>query len=656
MLAVLFQIIQFQSMSSEKIREKVSLIPSRPGCYIWKGSPREESSSDHDRVLYVGKASNLRSRVRQYLNTDEYKTVFLMRRVRDIDWVVTSNENEALLLENTLIKKHNPPYNIRLKDDKKYPYLSLTMSEPFPRLVLTRRKNNAKNLYFGPFSDAGAARRTMNLIHSIFPVRKRPLKLPLKTPVRPCLNYHIGRCWAPCTGKIDKEEYRTMIHEVKAFLEGRSDEVISDLKARMQQYAADLEYEKAARIRNILNDIETTSAEQNVEIAASDDNFDIAGLHYVRISDLADDLQVPESELNLFDDKGNPLLGQVILLRIRNGRLVSKMPFSFSSPVYSDESAVENFYSGFFRDYYLRLLDIPPVIYLSHPFHDAAVWSQALSEKKQITLNIVEPEDSSEKPDGLIKMALTNARHSLRERVLSEKMRNQKIGLRQIQKFLDLPGLPQTIECYDISNIQGSEAVGAGVMLKDGLPHKNGYRRYRIKTIEGADDPAMMNEVLNRRMKAFQEKKNCPPDLIIIDGGITQLKAALRARDAAGFNIPMAGLAKKEEELYTENGEIRNFDSDSPGMMILRLARDEAHRFGVAYHRNLRMKRNLSSILDPIKGIGEKKRNELMRELRKIDLGRFSEKKLSEHLQKKTSLNQMSAESVARRVLSFTEK
>lgn len=617
----------------KNIREVIPNVPTEPGCYLWLSAP-DEISGERE-VLYVGKAINLRARVRQYLQSDDYKTRFLMSRVEALDYVVTHNEVEALLLESNLIKKYSPQYNIRLKDDKRYPYLCLTMGEPFPRLIITRKKNNPKHLYFGPYSDAGAARVTLGLIHRLFPIRKRPLKLPLKTPARPCLNYHIGRCLAPCAQKVEVDEYREVIDQIRLFLEGKNEEVVDILNKQMQVYSEKMEYEKAARCRDILKDINELYHDQSVHADDAEDHYDIVGIYSVLRTELARSLEIDSEHLEYIPGNAHHFLSQVVLLRIRNGNLVNKGTYAMTEVPGDENDALENYHidliEGFFRDYYMQLHDLPPKIFVSETLPIAHQWEDALKKHVKISTKIIDPGTSRESPElqeeykqrkSLIKMALNNARLTLRERILTEKIRNQRFGLRQIQKFLELSQLPRYIECYDISNIQGSEAVGCGVALKDGIAHKAGYRRYRIRTKDTPDDPAMMHEVLDRRMKRLASGEGVRPDLIIIDGGITQLRAAISARDENGVTMPIISLAKREEEIYTEHGEILSMDKNSPGMLIIRLARDEAHRFSVAYHRKLRKKRNLESVFDSIEGIGPEKRKKLMTLFQEAD---FSE-------------------------------
>lgn len=602
-----------QNISFSELKEKLRNIPAQPGCYLWYGRVSPDTKEE---ILYIGKAVKLQHRLRSYLSSDDTKTRFLMGKVSGVDWLVTDNEVEALLLESNLIKKHNPVYNIRLKDDKRYPYLCLTLGEDFPRLIITRKKQNSKHSYFGPFTDVSAARNTMTLVHKVFPIRKRNIKLPLSKPTRPCLNYFIQRCLAPCAHYINKEDYRNMVQNVQAFLEGNDTQLQKKLTEEMQQFSQKMQYEQAGKIKKMLEDIAVLRNEQKVHSESPQTNYDIVGLFVADYQSLHQDLEMESDYLDYTSADNSDYIGQIVLLQVRNGNLISKKSYAMSEygqsqnseqaaekdMAYMQEHALDissEFLNAFFRDYYLEVADIPARIVVSHNSLELARWQNILQHKMASgTIEILSPEQAKhmEKEEvsfSLIETAETNARLTLRERILNEKLRNQKLALRQIQNLLSLSVVPKTIECYDISNTQGTNAVGSGVMLKDGLPFKSGYRRYKIKNFTSPDDPGMMNEVLTRRLTAIAQKREDKPDLIVIDGGITQLHAGIKAKQQTGVEVPMIGLAKKEEELYLETGEILDPDSESPAMLLLRLARDEAHRFGVNYHRHLRSKKFL---------------------------------------------------------------
>lgn len=601
------------------IFDRISSIPNAPGCYLWKRINPETGTPE---ILYVGKAINLRNRVRQYFTSDDYKTRYLMAKVEDLDYIVTKNELEALLLENNLIKEHSPPYNVRLKDDKRYPYLCLTTGEAFPRLIITRRKTNPAHTYFGPYSDAGAARNIMALIHKIFPIRKRNQALPAKNPLKPCLNYHIGLCLAPCAEKVSKEDYAVLVQKIKNFLEAKNTDIVENLQQEMDLYAQNMNFEKAAMYRDIISDIKALYAEQNVHEDIDENNYDILGLYGMtqreinRLTENAEgDIEEDQKEENNDENSEMLFYAQIVLLRVRKGNLINKGSYALTETAGNskDKALYSEFIETFLRDFYLNLTEVPGLIFVNTPLASREQWQTFLADKFLTAVKITDnpSDDLYQSKLSLIEMAENNARLALRERILSEKIRNQRYGLKQIQKFLHLPVLPEVIECYDISNIQGTDAVGCGVMLKNGLPYKSGYRRYKIQTKQTPDDPAMIYEVLSRRMRTFTEKPSEIPDLIVIDGGITQLNAALKAREENQVKVKIVSLAKKEESIFQETGEILEMDKNSPGMLLLRLARDEAHRFSVRYHRTLRGKRNLKSVLDDIPGIGETRKKQI---------------------------------------------
>lgn len=693
-----------QSLLYTELREKIKNIPALPGCYLWygvstlediatdktaktteeKSMQAKQSQQDKEEILYVGKAVKLQNRLRSYLNSHDTKTRFLMQKVTRVDWIVTDNEMEALLLESNLIKKHNPVYNIRLKDDKRYPYLCLTLGEDFPRLIITRRKQNPKHAYFGPFADVKAARNTVAVAHRVFPIRKRNLKLPLKKPARPCLNYFIKRCWAPCAHKTTKEEYSKIIENVYNFLQGQDEQVSQEIHRQMTNYSQKLEYEKAAQMKEILQDIQVLRAEQKVHGESPHSNYDVVGLFVSDYLSLQKELDIDSDYLDYISVDRSDSIGQIVLLRVRNGNLISKKSYAMSEYGKEHEakkdadSAAEiqnnymeenspnigmEFLSAFFRDYYLEVFDIPERILVPEISAETRRWQKLLNQvlaRKTNSVNlkqtqilgraqVMQEEQAHEQSSlSLLDIASTNAKLTLRERVLNEKLRNQRLALRQLQNLLSLPEPPNIIECYDISNIQGTNSVGSGVILKDGIPYKSGYRRYQIRDFNGADDPGMIHQVIYRRLSAIAEKREKKPNLMVIDGGITQLGAALRARQETGVFVPMIGLAKKEEELYLESGEVLDPDSESPAMLLLRLARDEAHRFGVSYHRTLRKKQALSSSWLQLAGVGEK-RKLLLQEFFSKHVGQNfnSPEELSKLLQQEISLPQKLAKAAA---------
>jgi excinuclease ABC subunit C len=647
------------------LAERISHAPTSYGVYQWYENPTDSTP------LYVGKARNLRARLKQYLVSDDLKTTFLMSRASHISWIATDNETEALLLENNLIKKFRPVYNVRLKDDKQYPYICISTSEPFPRIYLTRRRVSG-NLYYGPFAKAQVAREQIALTLDLFPLRRRPLKLPLAKPGKPCLNYHLKKCHAPCAEKITQQAYAEIVAQAIDFIAGTSGkkkgrssagnavaQARVQVEKRMHELAAAMKFEEAARLRDALAYFNERSIKPQVEMQNAGDDFDVLGIYSADLQTLKRDLSLKEDDISLRELSDRLRFAQICLLKFRSARLVAKENFSLTETDLNAETLSDSdFAESFFRDYYAGMLDIPRYIILPDGIALPG-WQEQLTALSGATVSLISASEYIQKtaganteinPQALAKMAQNNARLVLRETLLSENLRNQRVGLRQLQKFINLKAPPQVIECYDISNIQGAEPVASGVMLRDGMPHKAGYRKYQIKTVEGANDPAMMFEVITRRLARVATGEIAPPDLIVIDGGSTQLGAALRARENAKLTVPMIGLAKKLEEIYTEDGRILRFDKDSPGMHILRRARDEAHRFAVSYHRNLRMKRNLKSLFDDVEGIGEKKRARLLVALRKIDVDQFTGKTLAEKIRKDAGITLELAEKISQKV------
>lgn len=642
-------------MSELTLSERIAHAPDSCGVYQWFETEEDKTP------LYVGKARNLRARLRQYLTSDDLKTTFLMKRAKHIRWIATDNETEALLLENNLIKKFRPTYNVRLKDDKQYPYICISMSESFPRIYLTRRRLPG-NLYFGPFSKAQVAREKVQLTLDMFPLRRRPLKLPLAKPAKPCLNYHLKKCLAPCAEKISREDYGKIVQQAIDFISGDDDQVRKQVEQKMQRLASEMKFEEAAKLRDILAYFNERNLSPQVEMRDQLPDFDIVGVYSADYARLKEELSLRDEDISLRTTAAEPngsaavvRFAQICLLKFRDARLIAKENFSVTETDIAASALTDaDFAETFFRDYYIGMLDQPAFIVVPDGL-ELSGWQAALGGKTRVVTlgdfsQIARLSMREINPTALMQMAVNNARLVMRERLLSENLRNQRVGLKQLQKFVGLRTPPQVIECYDISNIQGSDPVASGVMLRDGMPYKSGYRKYRIKTVEGANDPAMMYEAISRRLARVKAGEVQPPDLIVIDGGSTQLGAAMRARSETGLSVPMIGLAKKLEEIYTEDGRILRFDKDSPGMQIIRRARDEAHRFAVSYHRNLRMKRNLRSLFDGIDGVGEKKRAVILQALRKLDLGEMTATDLAKKIKKEGALSADISDALAQKI------
>ncbi|MDF3819261.1 excinuclease ABC subunit UvrC [Leptospira sp. 96542] len=562
------------------IQEKIKNLGSEPGCYIWKNAEGV--------VIYVGKALKLQSRVRSYLNPNQKdsKTRALHFELYDLDWIATRTEKEALLLEATLIKKYNPKFNVRLKDDKRYPFLCVSTSESYPMVFLTRKIKDNGDRYFGPFTDVKAARDSLELIHRIFPVRKTKLKLPLAKPARPCLNFHMGRCLGPCQGNVPESVYSELISQILSFLEGKKEKLVQSLRISMVEASEKMEFERAHYIKQRIERIVQIREKQTV-VSLDGGDEDILGIAK-REND-----------------------GQVVILEVRGGRLENKKSFPLTGLTYSDD--VEVFLS-FLRDYYLNVSLLPTTVILpSSAKGNYDVLLETILEKFGVSLKMKFPDGGPKK--SLLRLAEKNAELSLTERILATKLCDQSVAMRELQEKLKLPNLPRSIECYDISHFQGSLPVASGVMFVEGKPYKAGYRHYKIRGYEGINDPGMMHEVIARRLSHLVNENEPLPDLIVIDGGLTQLTRACEAAIALdlGF-IPMVGLAKKREEIYFPGEkDPYSFDINSPMMRLLRMVRDEAHRFGVTYQRNLRKKKTLKSVLDDVKDIGVVRRKNILR-------------------------------------------
>ena len=542
----------------------------------------------------MGKAASLRHRVASYFGAARNlapKTLRMMERVADLDYYVTDSEQEAILLECTLIKKHRPHYNIRLKDDKTYPYLKLTTNEDWPRAHLTRRVAKDGARYFGPFASASSVHTTIALLEKLFRLRSCR-KAIAGDESRPCLEYHINRCSGPCIGAVSLEEYRVAVDRAVLFLEGRLEAILKGLRAGMARAAESQEYEKAALIRDQIKAVEAVVEKQKITSA----DGDIDAMAFVQ--------------------EGDQALALVFL--VRQGRLVGRESFTLTGTRDEEPSQIM---TSFVQQFYSPDAPIPRRILLQHPLREMPVVQKWLEEKRGKKVDLRVPGRGAGK--ALVDMVADNARESLEQSRIRLVADPDVLtaALRELQKVLSLPGLPGRIECYDISNIQGTSAVGSMVVFEGGLPRKSEYRRFQIKTVAGADDYAMIQEVLRRRFKrASAEDRGgnawaALPDLVLIDGGRGQLNAALRALEDSGAGaIPSASIAKEEEAIFLpHSAEPLILPRESPALRLLQRARDEAHRFAVGYYRKMHRKRAFVSSLDGIPGLGAKRKQALVR-------------------------------------------
>ena len=570
---------------NENLREKLSLLPTSPGCYLMKQG---------DEILYVGKAVSLQSRVRSYFaaNIASPKVRALMARVDDLEVILASSELEALMLECNLIKLHRPYYNIKLTDDKHYPYIRLTMNEPYPRIGVARKVEEDGAKYFGPYIGTGAIRQVMGLLRKIFPVRTCRLNLPLARPIRPCLSYEIGQCLGPCGEKCTLEEYRQAAEDVAAFLKGRYRPVVEKLKRQMLEASLEMQFEKAAELRDCIKDIEGLMARQNASQVAGTDQDVIAAAQ-----------------------DGLDAMAQVLM--IRGGKMISAEAFALPR---EGAEPLEEVVSAFIQQYYEDRE--PPREVIAQAASDQAVLADWLKSKRGGAFALTLPQRGEKRE--LVENALRNAQDALTKRNARQQVVYERtVGASQeLAAALSLPEAPRRIEGFDISNTQGAQSVASMVVFADGEPDKKEYRHFRIRTVEGANDFASMNEVLDRRLRRALPDQDKPwplPDLILVDGGPEQLSFALKARDALGLTVPMFGLAERLEEIYVpDEKEPILLDRHSPALHLVQRIRDEAHRFAITHHRSLRSKATIRSRLEEVPGIGPARRRALLAAFRSI--------------------------------------
>ncbi|MGP1366738.1 MAG: excinuclease ABC subunit UvrC [Schwartzia sp. (in: firmicutes)] len=559
---------------TEAVAEKLALLPSSPGVYLMKNA--------QGKVIYVGKAVVLKNRVRQYFQssrTQSPKVRAMVAKVADFETILTGSEIEALILECNLIKKYRPRYNISLKDDKTYPYVKVTLGEDYPRVLLTRRilKDGAR--YFGPYTQVGAVHESLRLLRRLFPLRTcKHMDVD-----RPCLEYHIKRCTAPCTGEVDPAEYQKMVAAVCLFLEGRTDEVERQLTARMQEAAASLQFELAARLRDQLQAVRRVAEKQRIVTGSGDQ--DAVGLS--------------RSELGVC----------VQIFFIRSGKMVGREHFLLSG---SEEESSEDLLAAFLKQYYHRAAFVPREILLPFSLPEQALIGAWLTGKKGGRVAVEVPQRGTKRD--IVAMAENNAAKYLSDEAarLRTATAQTEGAVRELGQYLGLTRLPWRMECFDISHTQGSETVASMVVFEGGVPNKDAYRRFRIQSAEGKpDDFRSMREVTERRYG--KAEKEDMPDLIVIDGGKGQLSSALEIiRGAGHLEVPVISLAERFEWIFVEGrSDPIILPRHSQALYLMQRIRDEAHRFAITYHRKLRGKRNLVSVLDHVSGIGPKRRQAL---------------------------------------------
>jgi len=566
----------------DAIAAKLPHLPEGPGVYLWKGGDGT--------TLYVGKAKRLRSRVRSYFANDQLenvKTRHLVGLIADLETIVVPSEAHALILEANLIKEYRPRFNIALRDDKSYPYIKVTIQEPFPRVFVTRRLEDDGASYFGPYTDVGAMRRALNVVKRIFTVRSCNYDMPAQMPERPCLDYYIKRCKAPCILAQSQHDYRAMIDEVVLFLSGRPDEVVRRVTERMELASEQLDFERAAELRDVLHHLEQME-EPTVVLEVEGGDRDVIG--YARDGDDA----------------------CVTILRIRSGKLLSR-DHRFLENIDGEEDAAVM--TIFMAGSYVSMQEKARQVLLPFDFPDRELIEQSLPDSR-----IHIPQRGPRR--NLIALAEQNARHLLEELKLASMEAEERAGdpVYELGRELGLQRLPRSLVCFDISTTQGTDTVGSSVWFENGRPKRGEYRKFKVKTVEGTDDFASMHEVVRRYFERRISEEKPLPDLIVVDGGKGQLGAAHAALGQVGVtDRPLISLAKREEEIFVWGREAPlKLSRRSPALRLLQQARDEAHRFAITYNRKRRTMRTVTSELLKVPGIGPVKRRRLLQEFGSI--------------------------------------
>ncbi|HEY6390058.1 MAG TPA: excinuclease ABC subunit UvrC [Bryobacteraceae bacterium] len=568
-----------------ELREKAAQLPLLPGVYLYKDA--------YGAVIYVGKAKNLRARVRNYFSDDrlgDVKTGTLIAEARDLEYILVDNEKEALALENNFIKQWKPRFNILLRDDKTFPYIKLT-NEKYPRVYVTRRLLKDGSAYFGPYFPGNLAHRLVHLIHRHFKIPSCKVDFSRRH-THPCLEFHIHRCQGPCVeGLTTDEQYAAAVHDVRLFLDGRLRDLARELRGRMQRAAEDTRFEEAAALRDLMSTVEEMEEKQKIA-AAEGENIDILAYY------------------------AEPPLVAANLFHLRNGRVVDRREY-FWEDLFDFQPS--EFFSSLLKQIYLDQQYIPSRIHVPVDFEDREVLEELLSEKRGRRLEIHTPQRGQKK--ALLSLVETNAKHAFHQRFRVMKP-SSKAMLESLQELLGLPEAPKRIECFDISHIQGTDKVASMVVWEDGRMKKGDYRKFVIRTVEGNDDFASMREVVGRRYSRLQAENKAFPSLILIDGGLGQLHAAVEALEAIGvINQAVASIAKREEIIYVygQENEPIQLDHYSPVLHLIQNIRDEAHRFAVTFHRTRRSAARLTSELEQVEGIGSKTISKLLREFGSLE-------------------------------------
>ena len=609
-------------MENFNIQEELKKLPGKPGVYLMH--------DEKDAIIYVGKAISLKNRVRQYFQSSRNKGAKIEQMVTHIsrfEYIVTDSELEALVLECNLIKEHRPKYNTMLMDDKTYPFIKVTVNEPFPRVMMARRMKKDKAKYFGPYTSAGAVKDTIELIRKLYHIRSCNRSLPKDIgKERPCLNYHIHQCYAPCQGYISREEYRKSIDEVVRFLNGNYDPILKELEEKMLDASENLEFEKAIEYRELLASVQKIAQKQKITDTAGDDRDIIA-----------------------MASEGEDAVVQVFF--IRGGRLIGRDHFYLKIAENDTKSEI---LSSFIKQFYAGTPYIPAELMLPEEIEDQEIIEEWLTTRREHKVRLRIPKKGTK--EKLVELAQKNAQMVLKndkERLKREEGRT--IGaVKELEKILGLTGIIR-MEAYDISNTNGFDSVGSMVVYEYGKPKRNDYRKFKIKSVQGPDDYASMNEVLTRRFEhGLRERQDesetggfqAFPDLIMMDGGRGQVNIALEVLEKLNLHIPVCGMVKDDNHrtrgLYFNNVELP-IDRNSECFRLITRIQDEAHRFAITFHRQLRSKGQVHSILDDIPGVGPARRKDLMRSFENIEAIRNA---TVDNLKELPSMNEKSAQEV----------
>lgn len=566
------------------LQEKLESLPNGPGVYQHKDA--------EGNVLYVGKAKNLRGRVRQYFQKSRVgdpRIDSMLAKATDLEIIVTDNEVEALILEANLIKKLKPRYNVNLKDDKSYPYIVIT-NEPFPRVFVTRHIRKDGSRYFGPYTDVKNVRAALKSIRDIFPIRSCNYfidgEVVKKRKIKVCLDYHIKKCEGPCEGLVSQMQYNAMIDQVAGLLRGKTESLIQTMRQQMEASAASMRFEEAATLRDRIKGLQAYSERQK-----------------------AVDLDPLDRDIVAFAAEGDDACG--VIFKIRDGKMIGRQHYYMTNV---DQKPEAEILETLLQQYYLDADFIPKEVFLSSPVEDPVAIEEWLAGKRGDPVQVVHPEEGEEAK--LVRLSKSNAKFLLDELKLQRMKRADYVphAVKSLQRDLRLSRLPRRIECFDNSNIQGSDPVASMVVFVDGKPKKSEYRKFKIRSVEGPDDFASMREVVQRRYRRLVDEQAELPDLVMVDGGKGQLSSAVEVFGALGISdLPVIGLAKRLEEVFLPGrSEPELIPKTSSGLRLLQQVRDEAHRFAITFHRSLRTKRTLQTELDLIEGIGKKRAVELL--------------------------------------------